>query len=167
MNQLNFFLFSNSTNWGMIRGLNTPLDNFSLSPQNQKGTDVGHLGSSSWSIRHPSPSFRWTKNGGTTLTGARVSRKRPVGRGWFPPEKIQNLVWSWNLLYMLEMSFSSFISQKMGEISIFGIFLAKCSISAYVLLKSPILRFGHIYNVTVTSYVGCLYLFWYMEKGDT
>ena len=34
------------------------------------------------------------------------------------------LVWSWNLLRILEMSFPSFISQKLGEILIFGTFLA-------------------------------------------
>ena len=45
------------------------------------------------------------------------------------------LVWSWNLLCMLEISFPSFISQKPSEIPIFGTFLTKFSILAYVSLK--------------------------------
>ena len=38
----------------------------------------------------PSGSFSWIKIGVTTLPGARVSRQRPVGREWLPPEKILN-----------------------------------------------------------------------------
>ena len=34
-------------------------------------------------------------------------------------------------------------------------------------VKSAILRFGHVYDITVTSYVGCLYLFWYEWKEET
>ena len=76
------------------------------------------------------------------------------------------LVWSWNLLCMLEMSFPSFISQKPGEIAIFGTFLAKYfdfDLFYYVHCKSAILRFS-LYDVIVMSYSGCLYLFWYYEK---
>ena len=69
-------------------------------------------------------------NWGYHLTRARASRERPVGGGgggWggLPPEKIQIailkqllLVWSKNLLCMLEISFYSFLP---GDISIFFI----------------------------------------------
>ena len=33
--------------------------------------------------------------------------------------------------------------------------------------KAAILRFAHIYDVIVMSYVGCLYSFWYAWKEET
>ena len=83
------------------------------------------------------------KTGGTTLPGAGVSCQRPVGGGGCHLKiklkivtlKKLLLVWSWNLLCMLKMSFPSFISQNPGEIPIFGTFVAKFSILAYVLPK--------------------------------
>ena len=63
---------------------------------------------------------------------------------------------------MLEMLFPSFISQELCEIPIFGTFLAKFSILAYVLPKIGYLRFGHVYDVIMTPFVGYLYLFWYV-----
>ena len=56
------------------------------------------------------------------------------------------------------MLFPSLISQKPGEIPIFRTFLAKFSISAYS-LKIGYFGFGHDYDVTVTSYLGCWYYF--------
>ena len=47
----------------------------------------------------------------------------------------------------------SFISEKPGEIQIFGSFLAKKSILAYISLKIDIFRSAMLYYVIVTSYV--------------
>ena len=49
---------------------------------------------------------------------------------------------------------SFFISQNLGEIPIFGTFLAKISILDYVLLKIDYFEVRTFYGV----YVGCLYL---------
>ena len=65
------------------------------------------------------------------------------------------------------MSFPSLISQKPGEIPIFRTFLAKFSILAYISLKIGYFELGHDYDVTVTSYLGCWYLFWYVWKEET
>ena len=61
----------------------------------------------------------------------------------------------------LEMPFSYFTYQ------IIGIYLAKISILVHVLLKSAILMFGRVYDVILTWYVECLYLFWYVWKDGT
>ena len=53
-----------------------------------------------------------------------------------------------------------FINQTPGEIPIFRTFLAK-------LLKIGYFQIGHDYDVTVTSYLGCWYLFWYVRKEKT
>ena len=53
-------------------------------------------------------------------------------------------------------------SQTPGEIPIFRTFLAKFSILAYNSLKIGYFELKHDYDVTVTSYLGCLYLFWYV-----
>ena len=55
---------------------------------------------------------------------------------------------------MLETPFPSFISKKLGEIPIFGTFLAKKSILAYISLKIGILRLAMFENVIMMSYVG-------------
>ena len=73
-----------------------PLENFSLSLQNQKKSDLSHLGDLSDILRGH---FDEKNNWGTTLPGVRVSRQRPVEK-----------VIAWNLLCMLEMSFPPFIS---------------------------------------------------------
>ena len=71
---------------------------------------------------------------------------------------------------MLETPFPSFISQKPGEIPIFGTFMAKKSIFMVFAYISEILEISvpamH-YDVTVTSYMGCLYFFWYVWKEET
>ena len=74
------------------------------------------------------------KNWGSTLPGARVSRQRPVGRGWLATEKIQNRHFEKGFVCMVfkltvyVRNVISFISQKQGEILIFGTFLATFSI---------------------------------------
>ena len=56
---------------------------------------------------------------------------------------------------------------KCGEILIFTTFLAKRSFFAYISLKIGYFELGDEYEVTVTSYVRCWYLFLvYMERGD-
>ena len=74
------------------------------------------------------------------------------------------LEWFWILKYMLETSFSSFISKKSGEIPIFRTILAKNWILAYFHWKSPIWETLGNYDVTVTSYMGCLYFFGMYRK---
>ena len=55
------------------------LKNFSLSPLNQKESELSHQGGR----------FDEKKIEGTTLPGTSVSRQRPLGGGgWWPPEKI-------------------------------------------------------------------------------
>ena len=68
---------------------------------------------------------------------------------------------------MLETPFPFFISKKPGEIPIFGIFLAKNSILAYILLKINIFRSVMFYYVIVTSYVDRFSWFWYQGKEKT
>ena len=48
--------------------------------------------------------------------------------------------------------------EHFGEIVDFGLCFTK---------KSAILRFGHVYDIVVTSYVECLYLFKYVWKEET
>ena len=47
------------------------------------------------------------------------------------------------------------------------LFLAKFLILAYISLKIGYFELGHDYDVTVTSYLGCWYLFWYVWKEET
>ena len=63
----------------------------------------------------------------------------------------------------LTVSFPSFASQKPVEIPIFGTFWGKVQFDLFY-WKSAILRFGHVYDVIMTSYIGYLYLFWYLSK---
>ena len=80
--------------------ITTPRDS-SLSPQNQKESDLSHLGDLLYFYMLRSH-YDKTNIKGTTLHGARVRRQRPVGRRWLPPKKIENchfggkifLVWS-------------------------------------------------------------------------
>ena len=68
------------------------------------------------------------------------------------------------------MLFPSLLSQTPGEILIFRTFLAKfsiLSILAYVSLYIGFSELGHDYEVTVTSCLGCWYLFWYVWKEET
>ena len=104
---------------------------FPCRPKTKKESDLSHLGNLFYIL---CGHFN-EKNGGSTLPGARVSRQsRWVwGGGGGNHLTIENtrtlknrhfekkflLVWSWNLLCMLEMSFPSFMSQKPGEIPIF------------------------------------------------
>ena len=53
---------------------------------------------------------------------------------------------------MLETPFPFFVSKKPGEIPIFGTFLAKNSVLAYILLKKTFWS-AMFYYVIVTSYV--------------
>ena len=46
-------------------------------------------------------------------------------------------------------------------------FLAKFSSLAYISLKNGYFELGHDYDVTVTSYLECWYLFLYLWKEDT
>ena len=69
------------------RGWLPPPDNFSLSPQKKKKSDLSHIGDRSNIFRG---NFDEKKNEGTTLPGASVSRQRRVGRRWLLPKKIQN-----------------------------------------------------------------------------
>ena len=68
---------------------------------------------------------------------------------------------------MLETPFPFFISKKPGEILIFGTFLAKKSILAYISLKIDIFRSAMFYYVIVTSYVDQFSWFWYQWKEET
>ena len=68
---------------------------------------------------------------------------------------------------MLASSFHFFISQKPGEILILGTILAKISIFVYISLEIGYFELGDDYDVTVTSYWGCWYLFWYVWKVVT
>ena len=43
----------------------------------------------------------------------------------------------------------------------------KCSILPYVSLKIGYFELGHDSDTTVTSYLGCWYLFWYVWKKET
>ena len=65
------------------------------------------------------------------------------------------------------MSFPSLISQKPGEILIFRTFFVKFSILAYISMKIIYFELAHGYDITVTSYLGCWYLFWYVWKQET
>ena len=86
----------------------------SLSPQNQKQSDLSHLGNLSQSF--------WWKNMG------RGSHRRPMGKGWsgctWKQIKIAILknvllVLFWNLLRILEMSISSY-KRNSGVLNILG-----------------------------------------------
>ena len=112
------------------------------------------------------------KNGYTTLPIARLSPQRPLGRGRCHLSKFKisilkklSLVWSWNLLCMLEMSYSSFTSQKPGEIPIFWTFLAKFSILTYVLLKIGWVRLCSWHHCDIMRWMFVLILL-YIEKED-
>ena len=63
------------------------------------------------------------------------------------------------------MSFPSLINRN----SDIKYFLAKFSILAYIssAYKIGYFELGHDYDVTVTSYLGCWYLFWYVWKEET
>ena len=54
--------------------------------------------------------------------------------------------------------------QKPGEIMIFRTFLAKFSILAHISLKMGYIEFSHDYDLTVMSYVGGWFLFWFVWK---
>ena len=76
------------------------------------------------------------------------------------------------ILFMIAMSFPSFMSPKFCEILIFPwnfYFLLFWPMFYHAYWKSAILRFGFnlLHNVIVTSYVGCLYLLWYVWKEET
>ena len=62
---------------------------------------------------------------------------------------------AFKLTVYINMSFPTLIIQKLGDISIFRTFLAKCSILAYISLKIGYFELGHDYDVTVTSYLRC------------
>ena len=72
-----------------------------------------------------------------------------------------------NLQNMLETPFPFFISRKAGEIPIFGTFLAKKSILAYISLKINIFRLAMFYYVILMSYVARFSGFWYQWKEET
>ena len=80
---------------------------------------------------------------------------------------------SWNLLCMLAMSCPSFMSHKSGKIPIFGTVLAKVLLLDVWLMfyfaywKSPFWGSSLVNDVIVMSYVGCLYLLWYVWKKET
>ena len=69
-------------------------------------------------------------------------------------------------VYIRNVIFFSY-KPKFGEILIFRTFLAKFSILAYISLKIGYVVLGHDYGVTVTSYLWCWYLFWYVWKKET
>ena len=117
---------------------------FPLSPQNQKESDLSHLGNLLYIIRGH---FYEKQIGGTSLPGAGVRRQSQWVPGWLPPShckisilKKYLLVWSWNvpILCMLEMLFPSFISKQPGEIPIFGKNSDLKKNFAYVFWKSAI-----------------------------
>ena len=60
-----------------------------------------------------------------------------------------------------------FKSQRLGEISIFRPSIANFSNFDYISLKIGCFELGHDNDVTVTSYLGCWYLFWYLWKEET
>ena len=60
---------------------------------------------------------------------------------------------------MLETSFPSFISKKLGEIPIFRTFMAKIQFWPIFHCKSAFFDKIDNYDVIVTSYMGCLYCF--------
>ena len=62
----------------------------------------------------------------------------------------------------LGLPFPFFISKNPFEIPISRTFLAKFSIFSYISLKIDYFELGDDYDVTVTSYLGCWYLFWYL-----
>ena len=72
-----------------------------------------------------------------------------------------------SLTVYLRNIISSFISKTPSEIPIFGTFLAKILILAYISLK--IIKLGKIgiYDVIVSLYTGYLYFFWYVWKEET
>ena len=69
------------------------------------------------------------------------------------------------------MSFPSLISQKPGEISIFRTFFGEMFIFflilAYISQKRGYFEPGHDYDATVTPFLRCWYLFWYVWKKET
>ena len=65
---------------------------------------------------------------------------------WQKKKNLTRMVW--NTLCMLPMSYSSFISQKSGEIVIFGTFWAKFSLNLTDIVYSEV---GHACDVIVTS----------------
>ena len=156
----------------LVLSSHSPRD-FSLSPQNQEESDPRHLGDLSDILRSH---FDEKQLGVPPYPGARVvSRQRPVGRGVCHLRKFKNailkmlmLVWSWNLLCMLEMSFPSFISQNPDEILIFGTFLAKFSILANVLLKIGYFEVWRcLWLHCDLIHVRCVNLFRYVWKEET
>ena len=68
---------------------------------------------------------------------------------------------------MLETPFPFFIGKKPGETPIFGTFLAKKTILAYISLKIDIFRSAMLYYIIVTSYVDRFSWFWYQWKEET
>ena len=102
---------------------------------NQKESDLSHIGNLNY-IHFGQ--FDENKN----REGGKVSRQRWWVGGGCHLRKLKVailknvlIVWSENLLCILKLSFPSLISQKPGEILIFGTFLANFSILAYISLK--------------------------------
>ena len=88
------------------------------------------------------------------------------GEGWRPPDELYCMVLKLTVYIRNVMSFS--YNPKPVEILIFRpFFLAKFSILVYFSLKIGYFELGHDYEVTVTSYFRCWYLFWYVWKETT
>ena len=68
---------------------------------------------------------------------------------------------------MLETPFPFFIGKKPDAIRIFGTFLARKSLLAYISLKINIFRLVMFYNVIVKSYVDRFSWFWYEWIEET
>ena len=102
-----------------------PLENFSLSSQNQKESDLSHLGNLKYILCDHFHEKNWGTGGRGVGCLGKASRRRCRVRGWLPPEKIKSCHFEKYIDFMvltlciLEMSFPSVISQKLGEILIF------------------------------------------------
>ena len=91
--------------------------------------------------------------------------------GWLPPEKIKSRHFEKFIDCMvlkLTVYIRSVISfSKPCEIPICRTFLPQFSNLTYISLKIGYFELSHGYDVTVTSYLGCWYLFWYLWKEET
>ena len=90
-----------------------------------------------------------------------------------PPEKISSLhfekcmhVMQLKLTEYVRITIALFYKPKPGEVIMIRTSLAKFSIFAYISVKIGYIELGDDYDVTVTSYLGYWYLFWYVWKEE-
>ena len=123
-------------------------------------------------------SLWWKKSRGTPNTGAgfrgQGKPSKCKGRGWLPTENILSRHFE-KYLHDMDLKLTEHVrntisllyKQKLGKILIFGTFLAKKSILAYISLKIYIFRSAMFYYAILTSYIDLFSWFWYKWKEET